>query len=337
MKKLFFSLQGVTLRLCNLLFLPIFFTILSNPLFAKNSLNTPLMIKGRIESYELEKIPPFKVYFEGIETVSNAEGFFTIPLDNKPKSDTYSLLICKNFKPKFDTINTIKHLTIKPKKYKFYTFEKSTLQNVQEKINSMNEKLKPLKLQQKLINRQIEVKGITFHKGIAFHEGKTTADSSKNILKSLKKRKNAIDTKIKNLNKKIVLFTKRYKKLQAETPQNPAGDFWIITQKKFNVPPTDKKGRAIIPENCVIVSMNPKIVSSVKNWNFAINKNFVAFPQIILKKNIETRNIRGHQSITRSSVKSELISWDKKVFHETRNEKYKKENDRSNVKISLIS
>jgi hypothetical protein len=65
----------------------------------------PMMLKGSIDSSQLEDIPPFKIYFQGIQTISNDDGFFTIPLEKKEKS--YSLLICKDFEPKFSSVNTV--------------------------------------------------------------------------------------------------------------------------------------------------------------------------------------------------------------------------------------
>ena len=71
------------------------------------------MLKGSIVSNQLSTIPHFKVYYQGTQTISNDDGFFTIQI-TKQNTD-YSLLICKDFKPTFDSVNTIKNLVFNTK------------------------------------------------------------------------------------------------------------------------------------------------------------------------------------------------------------------------------
>lgn len=77
----------------------------------------------RIDNYD-EKIPEFRICFNGKETISNGEGFYSIPLGDEEFS-TFSLVICRTFTQQFDKTNTIKSVALIPDKdYKCYTFTK---------------------------------------------------------------------------------------------------------------------------------------------------------------------------------------------------------------------
>jgi hypothetical protein len=84
-------------------------------------------IRGCIkaEAVAAEKMPQFRVLFAGKETMSNQEGFFSIPLDESVKQ--YSLLICKNIKQNFVKTNTIRNVCMAPDdNYRYYEFEKTS-------------------------------------------------------------------------------------------------------------------------------------------------------------------------------------------------------------------
>lgn len=284
-----------------------------------------IMLKGCIDSKQLKTIPKFKIYFEGLQTESNDNGFFTIPLEKK--QDDYSLLICKDFQPSFDSINTIKNLTLNTEKsYKFYSFQKATLQNVQEKIDNLHEKntkledqIKPIKMRTKLIKRQMK---------------RLKKQKKEKKISSLKERNKNLNIELQKINKSIASNKRKSKKLQKlleqiqkDSKAGSSGDSWLITEKKF------KKKKAIIPDSCVIACLNPKNVARVENWNFVLASNFVAFPRIILKNNLETKNVKRKQSITRASLKSKLASLDKKIFHEPKIEEHRIE---ENVHVALV-
>ena len=299
-----------------------------NILISSTPNNKIPMLKGCIDSCQLKTIPHFKVYFEGIQTESNDDGFFTIPLEKK--YDELSLIICKDFQPSFESTNTIKNLTISTQKpYKFYSFKRANLQNIQEKIKiygeknkKLEEEIKPVKMRARLINRQLE---------------RLKDKKKKSKIASLQKRKKKLDREVSRLSKAITRNDKRnkrlrvqYEKYQNDSQKNPAGDFWLITKKKF------KHKKAMVPKNCVIACLNPKNINKVVNWSFALAPNFVAFPRIILKNNLETKNIKKKQSVTRASLKSRLASLDKNLFHEVKKENSKVEKNEGNIKVALV-
>lgn len=82
----------------------------------------------KIDGYD-EKIPEFRICFNGKEVVSNNEGFYSIPIESTDM-ETFSLVMCRTFKQHLDKTNTIKNITIKPHKdYKCYTFKKNPHSN----------------------------------------------------------------------------------------------------------------------------------------------------------------------------------------------------------------
>lgn len=98
--------------------------------FFKNKTATPLNRLTMMGSITTEnganKVPEFKICYDGKYTYSNKEGFFFINIDEK-KLNKYKLLICKNFNQDFKTINTIDHLNIfKDKNYKYYSFKRTS-------------------------------------------------------------------------------------------------------------------------------------------------------------------------------------------------------------------
>jgi hypothetical protein len=71
-----------------------------------------------------------------------------------------------------------------------------------------------------------------------------------------------------------------------------------------------------VPNNCIIVSMPPSRIEKLEPWSFEFESHFAAMPKILLKENLETKNVPKAKSIARSSIKSELDSISsKKIFH----------------------
>jgi hypothetical protein len=191
-------------------------------------------IKSGIVSNELDNMPNFRIYYRGMQTTNNKDGFFSIPLEDG-KKDEYSLLICKDFYPQFGSINTIKNLAIKPKKYdKFYVFTKATIPLLEEKISQLQKQAKRLKVR----------------------------------LKVVKKKK--LQSRLRYVEQKIKIYEQKRLALQNESEKKRAGDFWLISKKKFS------KKKFIVPDHCVIACINPKTVKSAENWNFSLPSNFIA-------------------------------------------------------------
>ena len=79
-------------------------------------------IKSEVVS--ADKMPQFRVLFAGKETMTNTEGFFSMPLDEQ--INRYSLLICKNVKQNFVKTNTVRNVCMAPADdYRYYEFEKT--------------------------------------------------------------------------------------------------------------------------------------------------------------------------------------------------------------------
>ena len=77
----------------------------------------------KIESYITEKVPQLRVLFAGKETVSDSEGFFTVPLENK--MPRFGFLICKNVKQNFVKTNTVRNVGVEPDEaYRYFELEK---------------------------------------------------------------------------------------------------------------------------------------------------------------------------------------------------------------------
>lgn len=77
----------------------------------------------KAEVVSADKMPQFRVLFSGKETMTNTEGFFSIPLDEK--ITRYSMLICKNIKQNFVKTNTVRNVCMAhDDNYRYYEFEK---------------------------------------------------------------------------------------------------------------------------------------------------------------------------------------------------------------------
>jgi len=89
-------------------------------------LSADWILKGMIEApVDWDKVPEFRVFFEGKEYTTDSEGFISFPVEEKDFKK-YSILICKQFIPTFQDVNNIEHFSINPgKSYKYITFKKS--------------------------------------------------------------------------------------------------------------------------------------------------------------------------------------------------------------------
>ncbi|MCK4517172.1 hypothetical protein KAT92_00210 [Candidatus Babeliales bacterium] len=313
-------------------FLPIFLVIaaLCTTLHGQNA---PRMLKGAIASSQIDLLPSFKIYYQGIQVESNDDGFFTIPLETE-QNNNLSLIVCKDFIPNFDSINTIKHLTIQQNKsYKFFTFSRATLPTLKSKIEQLEQNKKPVSMRLKLANRQINRQEQTISHLTLQNQVKETTynlEIYKSKLSSLKKTKTRLVTQEAELNKQIKLFQKKYEEFQNNPGLQTNADFWFIKEKSLETE------QFVIPNNCVVVCMNPKIVDRLENWKFPLARNITALPRIVLKANLEIENKKRVQSITRSALKSELYSLDAQVFHEPKREETQNSAGKPEVKVTLV-
>lgn len=289
-------------------------------------------LKGSIVSSQLKTIPHFKAYYQGAQTISNDDGFFSFPLQpNASNSNEYSLLICKDFRPTFESINTVKDLVMPAKKpYLFFTMQKATMPLIEKKIDEYKEIEKPLTMRTKLLARQILKQRQLYLQ--TKRETKKSVSHYTKRLKRLRERRSKILAELKKVRTKIENLKEKFLEIQNATPEKPAVPFWFIKKKKLQA----TRKRRTIPSDAIIVCLNPKVVDTIKNWNFALAPNFVSLPRIVLKKNLETKNIRKKQSITRSALKSKLYSFEQGVFHEEKKEIYKVDEKKPNVKISMV-
>ncbi len=83
-------------------------------------------IRGCIktEQYVTERVPQFRVLFAGKETMSNPEGFFSLPLEEN--MTRCALLICKSVKQNFVKTNTVRNVGMElDENYRYFELEKS--------------------------------------------------------------------------------------------------------------------------------------------------------------------------------------------------------------------
>ncbi|MFC1894797.1 hypothetical protein ACFLYH_02500 [Candidatus Dependentiae bacterium] len=81
-------------------------------------------LKGYIKApQDWKSIPEFRFFFNGQETVSDKNGFYSFK--SEKNIDKLYILACKDIKPSFNGINTIKNLNALPKnQYKMFSFKK---------------------------------------------------------------------------------------------------------------------------------------------------------------------------------------------------------------------
>jgi hypothetical protein len=82
-------------------------------------------LKGQIKIlHDEETLPEFRACFDGMQTFSNKEGFYTFPMAGFNKNTKYSIIISKNVQQNFENENTIKNLSIDPKKrYQYFSLK----------------------------------------------------------------------------------------------------------------------------------------------------------------------------------------------------------------------
>ncbi|MBX9830778.1 hypothetical protein K2X40_02390 [Candidatus Babeliales bacterium] len=79
----------------------------------------------RVDGQE-EVVPQFRVYFDGMATMSNRDGFFSFPLENSAEFSKYSLVLSKNVEQRFVNTNTLKSLCVrKDKPYRQFSFTRT--------------------------------------------------------------------------------------------------------------------------------------------------------------------------------------------------------------------
>ncbi|MFH1831506.1 MAG: hypothetical protein ABH827_01755 [bacterium] len=81
-------------------------------------------LKGYLKILHNEdEISPFRIYYNGMETINNSEGFFSFPL-TEGKPNEFTLIISKQIIPQFEKTNTIKNLKLDhTKSYKAYALK----------------------------------------------------------------------------------------------------------------------------------------------------------------------------------------------------------------------
>ena len=84
-------------------------------------------IRGCIKiDHQADYVPQFKIYFEGMETASNDEGFFSFPIDSTAV-EKYGIIICNKIKHSFGRHNTVDSFGLIPDmNYKYYRFQRNT-------------------------------------------------------------------------------------------------------------------------------------------------------------------------------------------------------------------
>lgn len=194
--------------------------------------SSTLTLKGYIHAPEnMEKVPEFRILFNGKQTTNDSEGFYAIPTENA-NIKKYYILISSNIIPTFSGTNTIENLTINStKNYKFFSCKKSF-------------------------------------------------DQDENEIWTIKEK--------------------------------------FLSLKQFN-----------IPENTIILLINPKYVQKLETWKIQFLKGFSPVPKIILNEYISKKKF------TKRSVKSLLYSLDSQYFHEPISRETKEYEDNPNLKVSL--
>lgn len=76
----------------------------------------------KVDNASADRVPEYRIYYQGKEQRSNNEGFFSLPLDNG-NIQKYSLVICKKIDQQFEKSNTVAFYGVIPDKdYRYFTF-----------------------------------------------------------------------------------------------------------------------------------------------------------------------------------------------------------------------
>lgn len=122
------------------------------------------------------------------------------------------------------------------------------------------------------------------------------------------------------IDKLVIKNLKKYKYYDLEREQNEKTKkwYWVLNERKLN------EEHFVIPENCIVISMSPKYVLDVQNWNIELQPQFIALPKIVLCDDIS--------KIMRAADKSQLESIQAANYHHTICERSVEEPD---VSISI--
>ncbi len=140
---------------------------------------------------------------------------------------------------------------------------------------------------------------------------------------------------LENISQLSLIFVKRIKynfettnTIQSiSVPENEPYLFYRITDKDDKLDIKQDKlseQKNIIPDDALIISINPKYLEKIEPWNINLPTHIKKLPSIILSDNTKQQ---------KASTKSLLYGLDSKVFHEAKIHSYKLD---SKVKVSLV-
>jgi hypothetical protein len=93
-----------------------------------------------IEGQSEERVPQFRVYYNGMETISEQTGEYSFPVDDNEISD-YGVLITKNVDFSSDKKNTISNLFVKNKDhYRFFSLTSTGTANCKWRIREKKDR-----------------------------------------------------------------------------------------------------------------------------------------------------------------------------------------------------
>lgn len=83
-------------------------------------------LRGSLKiDHDSEDLPEFKMYFEGMETTNNAEGFFKFPVEGD-SLEKYAIIICNKIQHSFGKHNTVDSFGLIPDmNYKYFRFKRN--------------------------------------------------------------------------------------------------------------------------------------------------------------------------------------------------------------------
>lgn len=169
------------------------------------------MLQGAIRVHgDEDYVPELRVYFDGMETFSNKEGFYSFPIEEKI-NDEYSLIICRGLDCRFKKHNTLDNLRLRG--------------------------------------------------------------------------------------------GERYKSFSLKRTSTEPGAEWERKERTLD------DCNFVIPENSIVVLVDPKYVDHVQTCNVTLPEHFVGLPSVVLKKGMSKK-------LKRTSAKSLLYSLELKPFHE---------------------
>jgi hypothetical protein len=109
-----------------------------------------LELKGCIQINEdKENVPKFRIYFDGMETINNEDGFFSFPVEDKELKE-YFLIMAKKIDFKIKKSNTLEYLKIVNKDhYRLFSIKKTDEEDGslvwEEKMEKKDDFIVPIK------------------------------------------------------------------------------------------------------------------------------------------------------------------------------------------------